>query len=466
MFISALSLFSSCAEESGLSGGEGRPSDGTVRIKAAISPGNDTRAYQDQGDIIEGTFYLTYPNYADNKTYSVSTVSFNNGYGVPVTDKNLELKWQDIGTLTYDDDLTVFWLDNVPKPLDDPNATEIVFTDAYNPFVASVFDNVLGTNDLLWGYQNPKIDGTQDIEIGIHHYMSRVSVIVTVDNSNENAEKINFREGTVTLTNVIHKAESYNRTNGTLYLGPEPRYENLVLCTGGDDWGDIWDDEEETDITYFQTKNFVLPPQTLKSDETRPRLILNVPQSDGSTKSYSGVLPRIMTVNGTPATLAFNAENNLTLKVKLSQNLEYIEAIYAFVQDWVDKGTHTVIASQAGVYSSEQLMSLVEAYNKYDIDELIHYGYMNNSDWIFGIFADLTLNEEDITGIMPIQEGHDFSFDLSMRTLTVTMSDGSVVSYTADQSKEAAAFLKALMTGTKMVLPEEPDPGSGDNAED
>lgn len=428
-------------------------SEATVRIKAGISQTEDTRAYQEQGDIITGRFYMTYPTYADPYVYNVCKVNFFEGTGVTTTNNNLELKWQDVGALTYNDELTVFWLDNVPQPEDNPNATEIIFTDSYNPFVAAEFDDDGGTNDLLWGYQNPRIDGTQEIRIGVHHMMSRVSVIVTVDNSNENAEKIDFSKGTVTLTNVIHKGESYNRTNGTISLGSDPEYSDLRLALG-EDWASITPDETEEGITYYQTRNFVLPPQSLRTDDSRPRLVINVPQSNGSFKRYSGVLPRIMTVNGAPATMAFEPEKNLTLKVKISQDLLYIESIYAFVQDWVDKGTHTVIASQAGIYSYDQFISMIEAYNRNDNSELIHYGYMVDGVWTFDIFTDLTVDEDVVKGLMK-SDGPDFKFDLAYRSLTINMEDGSVKTYypgdeesgQPDQTKDAAEALKNLLLG-------------------
>lgn len=434
----AVTLLSSCAVEHEPSGLR----DATISVRASVMEPQDTRAYQESGDINEGHFYMTYPNFSNNATYSVCNVNFYDGYGVTTTQSGLELKWQDIGALTYDDKLTVFWLDNVPMPESSPNATVIEFTDSYNPFVAGVFDDVEGTNDLLWGYAHIPIETTDQIAIGIHHYMSRVSVIVTVDNSNEHADEIDFSEGSVKITNIVTKGVSYDRTTGAIALGENPAREDLQLTTKGD-WASVEPDETTRNITYFQTKNFVLPPQQLTTDENRPRLVLEVPQADGTIRTYSGVIPRVMTVGGTPANLAFDVEKNLTLKVKLSQDLLYIETIYAYVQDWVNKGTFLVTGNQAGIYSDAQLMALIKAYNENDESEMIRYGFKTGDLWTFDIFGNLILNEEDVAGKMAT--GPDFNLDLTSHTLTINMSDGTVVEYKDTETEKAEEALYNLL---------------------
>lgn len=433
-----LALLSSCAveEEPAVSA-----SSAHIRVRAAVTQTQETRAYQDQGVINTGHYYMTYPNASNNFTYSVCNVNFFDGYGVTTTQDGLELKWQEIGPLTYDINQTVFWLDNVPMQADDPNATVITFTDSYNPFKAGVFDQVEGTNDLLWGYAHIPMESPDEINIGIHHYMSRVSVIVTVDNSNEYAEAIDFKKGSVKLTNIIPKGVSYDRTTGMINLGDEPEHEDLYLANGGD-WASITTDEENPGISYFQTQSFVLPPQQL-SDTDRPRLVLDVPQTDGSIRTYSGVIPSVMLVNGSPAKMAFEVEKNLTLKVKLSQDLLYIETIFAYVQDWINKGTHLVTGSQAGVYSDSDFRNLMNAYADRDENELIHYGFKTGDVWTFDIFNNLTLDEKDIARRMA--EGPDFKLDLTSHTLTINMTDGTVLNYDAENSAEAATVLYNLL---------------------
>ena len=142
---------------------------GSLRVSSSVIASQDTRAYQESGPIESGHYYMTYHNYPDNETFGVCDVNFYDGIGVTTTTDGYELKWQEVGSLPYDETLTVFWLDNVPRVADDPDAIIVPFTRNYNPFVAGVFDDKNGTNDLLWGYQQLAPESTEEINIGIHH---------------------------------------------------------------------------------------------------------------------------------------------------------------------------------------------------------------------------------------------------------------------------------------------------------
>lgn len=418
--------------------------NGMLKVKASLKQTASTRAYQEEGPIVSGTYYMTYPTPSNNDTYNVCTVNFYDGHGVTTTHTGYELKWQDVGVLSYDFTKTVFWLDNVPMPEDNPNATVIEFSDSYNPFVAGVFDDVDGTNDLLWGYVQMPPESSQEISLTIHHYMSRLSVIITVDNTNENSEKIDFEGGTVKITNVIHEGIDYNRTNGQIGLGTNPQYKDLIMKGSTGIWGKVFNDTENENIHYYQTQNFVLPPQQLRTDDGRPRLVIEVPQSDGTMRTYSGVIPRVMNVGGNPQDLAFDPEKNLTLKVKISQDLLKIESIYANVQDWINKGTHLVSGTQAGLYNSNDLKTLIEYYNDPSKEtELSRYGYRIGDAWVFDVFTDLTVNAAEMAGQM--SAGPAYSFDLTQHSLTIIKRDGTQVTYDATQSSEAAQALYLLL---------------------
>lgn len=420
-----------------------RRGEGTVRISANVVRTVETRAYQAQGEVESGLFLMTYPNYADNTTYSVCDVNFYNGYGVTTTTAGKELKWQEIGSLADNDNSTVFYLDNVPRPAADPGAIEVQLTDAYNPFTARVFDETDGSNDLLWGTVEPKLFAEENIVIPLQHRMSRVSVVVTVDNSADNAAHIDFSQASVKITHVVHKGISYSRLTGTIDLGPDPVYEDLQLATRGD-WQSVNDDETNSEIKYFETKNFALPPQQLLTDENRPRLVLEVPQADGSVRSYSGVLPRVMTVNGSPAMFGFDAGKNLTLRVKISADLLRIETIFATVQDWVDKGTFLVTGSQAGIYADAQISSLISVYNSGNATDLRRFGYLDGDTWVFNVFTVLTLSESEMAGAMA--NGPDFRFDLNSRGATIVTTDGASIEY--DENIAPEAVYELLRNGT------------------
>ena len=440
--LGALLLFASCSEDDGLNSRPATGGDDVVRISASLAPTVESRAYQEQGTIESGQYFMTYPNDPENATHSVCTDNFHDGFGVTTTQNGKELKWMEVGSLTYDTELTNFFLDNVPPPEDNPNATTVPFTDKYNPFVAGEFDNVEGKNDLLWGYIQPKLNTTEEINIGIHHYMSRVSVIVTVNNSSENANKILFDKGSVKISNVVHEGVSFNRLNGTIDLGPEPEYKDLVLTDGGD-WQSITPDEERQGIVYYQSKNFVIPPQELRTDIDRPRLILNVPMEDGSIRSYSGVIPRIMFVNGVPANLGFDPEKNLTLKVKLSADLLKIEEVVAELQDWIDKGTFIISGARSDVKDQKELYELIELYNNLEDElDLRKFGFYEDGLWKFDLFTIIRLYEGDDSHYMYIDEdavfdklagsmadGPDFRFIFGYDDLWIYWNDGTSTAY-------------------------------------
>ena len=459
-FVSAVSCVAE-REESLKPGGR---RTGRVYLGAYFEDVVESRA-QDSKVIESGTYYMTYPNFSDKTTHSVCTVNFHEGFGVTTTWNNKELKWEEVGSLTDNDVITNFFLDNVAPPASvDPNATVIPFTDEYHPFDAAVYDGDGGYNDLLWGSAIADLYTTAEINIGLHHYMSRVSVVVTVDNTLGNAQEIDFEKGSVKITNVVKKGVSYNRTNGSISLGDTPGYDDLELAVKGD-WESVSKDETEPNISYYVTKNFVLPPQSLRTDEMRPRLVLDVPQPDGTSRTYSGVIPRVMMVDGSPATMAFDPEKNLTLKVKISQDRLRIESIVAYVQDWVNKGSYIVSANSSSILSLEDLMNLIAIYQEQEYEEIKKYGYLDTSSdgepfWNFNIFADPTIEVEAVQGKMG-EPAPDFRIDMSAHRFTLVYSDGTKRIFGSydpldrEASGRAAAILHDLLRDGTVPDPEE-----------
>ena len=458
-FVSAVSCV---AERENGAKSDGRRT-GEVHLGAYVEDVAETRA-QEAEYIESGTYYMTYPNFEDKYTYSVCTVNFYDGFGVTTTWNSKELKWEEVGPLTYNDLLTNFFLDNVAPPdADNPNATEIVFTESYHPFDAAVYDGDGGANDLLWGYAFVDLYARGEINIGIHHYMSRVSVVVTVDNTLDNAEGINFDNGSVKITNVIKKGTSFNRTNGRISLGDS--YEDLELAVEGD-WEKVEEDEMNADISYYRTRNFVIPPQSLRTDERRPRLVLDVPQADGTSRTYSGVIPRVMMVDGSPATMAFDPEKNLTLRVKISQDRLRIESIVAYVQDWVNKGSFLVSANRASIVSQEGFENLLEVYPDGDYDQIKEFGYLDTTPagepfWSFNIFTELTLECKAVAKKMA-EPLPDFKFDMTSRRLTLIYSDGKKRMFGSyDPSDHAASDKAAQILHDLLRYGTEPNPDEG-----
>lgn len=431
LLIAAAALTGSCLSEREEQEMSGRRT-GAVRIRGAVAETVETRSYELEGSsntLKSGRFFMTYSN-TDRETYSVCEVNFHETHGVTTTRDGKELKWENIGAIPGDDTQTILFLDNVPpQPGQDYNATTVLFTDDYHPFDAAEYQGDGGPNDLLWGYAPVQLYQTADASIGIHHYMSRVSVLVTVDNSSENAAPIDFRYGSVMITNILTKGIGFDRTHaGAILFDADPAYEDLSLASKGD-WKEVTRDDLNPTLEYFHTKNFVVPPQQLRTDDLRPRLVLEVPQSDGSIRTYSGVIPRVMMVNGSPAALAFDPEKNLTLKVKISQDRLRIESIVAYVQDWVNKGSFLVSADHAFIGSTEDLMNLIAIYQEQDYEQIKQYGYRHvDADgtvtWSFNIFGEPRIEVEKVTEKMG-KPSPDFSFDMTSHRFTLIYADGT-----------------------------------------
>lgn len=458
-FVSAVSCVAE-REDDPKSGGR---RTGAVRLGAYLEDVAQTRAQEGKA-ITSGIYYMTYPNASDLNTYSVCTVNFHDGFGFTSTWENKDLKWEEVGALTTSDTHTNFFLDNVAPPDENnPHATEIFFTESYHPFDAAVYDGDGGPNDLLWGSTLVDLYTSADISIGLHHNLSRVSVIVTVDNTLTGTQEIKFDQGSVKITNVIKKGKSFNRTNGRVSLGDD--YEALELAVDGN-WKSVSKDETEPNISYYTTQNFVLPPQALSTGEMRPRLVLDVPQSDGTIRSYSGVIPRVMMVDGSPATMAFDPEKNLTLRVKISQDKLRIESIVAYVQDWVNKGSFVVSANSAGILSDKDFLDLLAVYQTGVYNDIRQFGYLDTSSdgeaiWSFNIFTELRLDYDEVQGKMG-PPAPDFRFDMTTWRFMLTYPDGTKRVFGSyepsdrEASSKAAKILHDLLRDGTL-----PDPADG-----
>lgn len=450
-------LLASCASEPELTQGNGPDGDGVICLRGAIEGLSEsgTRAYYEPGTIESGTYYMTYPPIEDNSTFDVTDIEFNNGYGFPKTPRGKDLTWYEVGPLTYDENLTVFYIDNVPRPESNPNTTVVTFDENYHPFDAGVYDEEGGTNDLLWGYAHiPMFAARDQISIGIHHWLSRVNVVVTVDNSEDNIDKIDFSNASVKITNLALNPLSYDRTTGNLNLGNNPKKSDLELISNGN-FRNVTDDELIEGISYYQSESYILPPQTLPVNNERPRLVIKANMQDGSERTYSGVLPRVMMINDVPANFAFEKEYNLTLRVTISGDKLAIAFMIATVQEWIDKGSFTLSSTQAGVYNDDQMAALIKAYKANNVLDMSYFGFLTSSEeWVFNIFQNMEIKLSDYAGAMAT--GTDFSFDLHGHTLTVINDDGSSYEYDEDTTPRASEVLYEIVRNGKLLQPGQP----------
>lgn len=415
-------------------------SGSSLFVKAEVTGHTSTRAYQEQGIVTSGRYYLTYPQMSDQK-YVLGTVDFDGvpseGLGLAYSANGTELKWSDVGGSP-----TSFSLDNVLSALntqsDDPS---LVVFGSDNPYKASVFDTTDGTNDLLWGNSVVARD-TRTIGFDLHHNMSRVKVLVKIAHVSESVGEIKLENASVKITNLYSEAESYNRLDGSLNFGQEQEMGDIIIVNDNDATPEYkWVKRvDETDTTYYYSPDIVLPPQSLLEDVNRPRLVITL--EDGT--EYTGILPHAMLVVKPDATnndlvypvnLSFLKEHILTIRTIITEEPPQLSFMPVYVTDWVDKGEFTLEAHQAGIYTAEEFSKLIGYYQKNNNYQLVRYGYLFTPDgsseemWNFEFFSSVTLDYKTISnkmkpGTVITGKGEAKPFQFSYNNYSVYVTNG------------------------------------------
>ena len=424
-----------------------------LKITASMNPVTNSRAYIQSGEVDQGTFTITYPYYyqttdagsnAWRHYYAYGEVSFQGttGFAYNITNQGpVELKWAPTSSganngvyvrPNYETGATMF-LDNVAYGTGATNGNPalkdslISLPQTNNPYVAAMFDSITGSNDLLWGksYANKN---AQWVHFPLHHYMSRLKVNVTVDNSGDHKLTIKLDSATMKITNLLLTPKSYDRLTGTLYFIEQTNgllkndtvkypadYNDFQLVYGLDQieenptltgWKQITVPEEGNgDIKIFSTEDFVFPPQDLLTDENRPRLVITIPSKDVNngidypdrdSVEFSGYIPRSMFIQGSgdqqliPDRLNFLKEYVLTLNTTLTPGNPELEFMPVTVEQWVDKGHLSPKANQAGIGSAADFYKLIKTYNIYNTFQLGRYGYIMDKEsgkWNFQMRA-------------------------------------------------------------------------------
>ena len=346
-------------------------------LSAHINEGNliDTRVAD--GDVVSGSYYLTFTN-TSNTLQTVSS-PFADGIGYPWIEPSGEaegraLNWGDIQEPANNAKATLY-LDNVSGEMDDKN---VVTLDG-DTYQATVYNASTSENDIVWGKNDKAEYNATPLSFTLAHKMACVRVNIKVEDGNTNvSESITNNGATVTLLNVKYKAASFNRTSGAVSVNSSEKDDiklhNGVLKEGG------------------YTPTWIFPPQTF-SDTYRPQLQIKL--KDGTT--YTGALPESMFTNAdytsTAQTLSFSAGQRLTINVVLVQSVGEREILFlpAVVENWVCIGPVGIISRQLGVYSEEDYAAVVKAYNREGgIDEatMSRYATKNADDkWEVNIFA-------------------------------------------------------------------------------
>ena len=391
----------------------------SIVVEAQLSQTSISRSYQDSGTVEMGTYSLTYTN--QNNSYALANVNFGiegttpsiGIVSLPSEDNDKAFTWDKIGGGSS----PTFYLDNIP--IDKSISTDptiVKFTDSYNPFIAGVFDTENGENDLLWGIKTDNRN-VSTLNFDLHHNMARLQVIVTVDKSNSaDAESLNLENATVTISNLILTPESYNRLDGSLTL-PD-KYETFTLVSKDNnlEWADIAEEDTTPDITIYNTCDFVLPPQNLLENTSRPRLTITLENG----KVYSGVIPYAMIVidstypePGYPMTLSLMKEHLLTIRTIVTEEPPELSFMPVYVVEWVDKGNFFLDGHQAGIYTADEFYSMIKHYNSDETTrnyQLQRYGTLTENTWDFVLWNSLHLDYSQIVGEMSNGPSFNFSF--------------------------------------------------------
>lgn len=429
------------------------PEEGpSVLLSAEVARQIYTRSDPD-GVVREGEFYLTYPPVSG--TPLLATVHFGMNNELPemgiVTDGNgKELKWIHVFRPN-----PTFYLDNVPPALSDGSSadsvTEIRLDPDKNPFKAGLFDEK--SNDLLWSSVTAT-HGAKTVHFDLHHNMARVRVEVTVDRTNEKEQgDLDLDGAKVYITSLIHDPVSYNRLDGSLALGDDPEYKDLVLVDERDGNNDkmSWRTREAIDEVkdIYATQDFVLPPQGLLEDAQRPKLVIEL--KSGAT--YSGILPHAMLVMDEnadptdpttptyPVALHFLKEHILTIRTTITEDPPELIFMPVTVVQWVDKGNFTIEAHEAGIYTATEFSRLIGYYANNNEYQLVRYGKQvqeegsTDKKWAFVFFHSVTLDYDTIAGSMSDRTNgqDDFYFVFNNYAVYVRKNGEEPVSVTREK---------------------------------
>lgn len=431
-----------------------------IKVEAGIAEELSSRAPGDDivsGMVTDGEYYISYPAAKPEagQDYVLGTVQFgtddsNPEMGIVSIPSGNPFKWKEIysGTPT-------FYLDNVAStdiPGDGANSV-VYFNDTYNPYIAAFY--VPSSNDLLWGSKQVSHGSTSTLNFDLHHNMARVIVEITVDKTNDAQNgDLDLEGATVEITNINTVPLSFNRLDGTLALNPDATLESVVFTDNEHTMTETpLSPEDDNKVFVYTTQSCVLPPQGLLENELRPRLVITL--KNGTR--YSGILPTAMDIenpdgtNPLPAALYFLKEHILTIRTVITEEPPSLMFMPVKVVEWVDKGNFSLEGHQSGIYTANELISLIGYYNANNIYQLERYGKIvtpenGNPTWVFDVFRSFSINYIDIYKKINKTDQLDFSFNFNNYSVTVKNND--------KQESVSQNDLKLILKGEKELFNE------------
>lgn len=451
--------------------------EGYIYLSAGVLGQASTRVGEDlapirQGQITEGTYYLSYPvsvNSSGIPTYNVGSVDFDeiidpstnkpahNGWGLAhsLTSPYPGITWSNINVSS-----PVFYLDNVTPPSQNPDKA-LSFDISSSSFQAGLYTRA---NDLLWGCQSVAKNAS-NFTVLMHHAMAMVRVEVTV--AEGVYQDIDLSEATLELTNVVHEPYMYDRLTGIVTVADNPDYKNLMMADYGktDNSGTtninwettVYNDGPDLATRTYISKEFILPPQGVRDGQERPMVKVTMKDKDtGKDRVFSAYIPYAMELYNSDnstylQTLSFIRDHILIIRCQLSNEEPRLIFFPVTVVDWIDVGHFRYTGHQVGIYIYDQVQMLIEAFKKYvdggatSFVYLYPYGYRSSkTDWVFIFEQSLEIPYTQLAGKMK-PSGFDFKFSLGENTLTITGVPGNGKLTLSGESGEAT--LKQIVTG-------------------
>lgn len=341
----------------------------TDKVCLSASIGSMTTRVVD-GEVESGTYYLTY----NSSEAKVCMVTFAASKGYPLVSDNgiyQFLKWNDV--MPEKDGKYLFTLDN----LDDKDNPKTVTLG--KDYKAAPLNDKL---DIVWGKQTvEKGEESADVKFALSHRMSKISLKISVDASDI---VLDGRQVKITLTDVINKPKSFDRTSGDVSVDGEQRRDivlyNAILTRNPDE-------------STYTIPSWIFPPQDFDG-KNWPKLRIEF-----GDKTYEGTLNHYMVQKESGDDIpfemrGFESGQHLTLKAKLSKTTDEVELIFmpVWVRKWEEIDNIGIGAKQRGVYTEEDYARLVTAYNSDSQDENVLYEYGTKDDsgkWIFDLFRNI-----------------------------------------------------------------------------
>lgn len=365
----------------------------TDKVCLSASIGSMTTRVDD-GGVESGTYYLTY----NSSGAKVCMVTFAESKGYPLVSDNgiyQFLKWNDV---TPVDGKYQFTLDNLG---DKDNPETVTLGEAYQ--AAPLNDKL----DIVWGKQTvEKGKESAGVNFALSHRMSKISLEISVGTSGITLDDEVVK---ITLTDVINKPKSFNRTSGDVSVdreqGSDIMLYNAILTRNPDE-------------STYTIPSWIFPPQDFDG-KNWPKLRIEF-----DDKIYEGTLNHYMVQEGsldTPVEMkGFESGQHLTLRAKLSKTTEDVELIFmpVWVRKWEEIDNIGIGAKQRGVYTKEDYERLVTAYNSDSQDENVLYEYGTKDDsgkWTFDLFR----NIGDTDGRDTMPKFKDDQFQITFNGYTV-----------------------------------------------